>query len=122
VRHNCGLSSQAHSAHGRHADGSATADGIIFMVERDVAVDTGQIEDVEAVIAVWREPKVTSNILLKAKANGAWAAARGANELLAKLTGHLVEKCDMRVIRGFEDLSDEELRALASEEAQGGRH
>jgi hypothetical protein len=40
----------------------ATADGIVFMVERDVAVGTGQIEDVEAVIAVWREPKVTSKV------------------------------------------------------------
>src|ERR1700735_845857 len=33
-----------------------------------------------------------NDIMLKAKANGAWAAARGANELLAKLTGHLAER------------------------------
>jgi phage terminase small subunit len=65
-----------------------------------------------------------NDIMLKAKANGAWAAARGANELLAKLTGHLVERRDLRVIRSFEDLSDEELQLLAGgeEEAQGVRH
>jgi phage terminase small subunit len=56
-----------------------------------------------------------NDIMLKAKANGAWAAARGANELLAKLTGHLVEKRDLRVIRSLEDLTDEELSALVGE-------
>jgi phage terminase small subunit len=56
-----------------------------------------------------------NDILLKAKANGAWAAARGANELLAKLTGHLVERRDMRMIRSFADLTDEEIAALVSE-------
>jgi phage terminase small subunit len=54
-----------------------------------------------------------NDIMLKAKANGAWAAARGANELLAKLTGHLVERRDLRVIRSFEDLTEEELQQLA---------
>ena len=54
-----------------------------------------------------------NDIMLKAKANGAWAAARGANELLAKLTGHLVERRDLRVIRSIEDLSEEELLLLA---------
>jgi phage terminase small subunit len=66
-----------------------------------------------------------NDIMLKAKANGAWAAARGANELLAKLTGHLVERRDLRVIRSIEDLSEEELRVLAGvadEEAQRARH
>ena len=65
-----------------------------------------------------------NDIMLKAKVNGAWAAARGANELLAKLTGHLVERRDLRVIRSIEDLSDEELQLLAGgeEEAQGVRH
>jgi hypothetical protein len=57
--------------------------------------------------------------MLKAKANGAWAAARGANELLAKLTGHLVERRDLRVIRSFEDLSEEELLMLAGLEKGG---
>jgi hypothetical protein len=33
-------------------------------------------------------------------------AARGANKLLAKLTGHLVEKRALLVIRRIEDLSD----------------
>jgi hypothetical protein len=51
-----------------------------------------------------------------AKASEAWAAARSANELLAKLTGHLVERREMRVIRGLADLTDEELRALTTEE------
>jgi phage terminase small subunit len=66
-----------------------------------------------------------NDIMLKAKANGAWAAARSANELLAKLTGHLVERRDLRVIRSFEDLSDDELQVLAGvadEEAQRARH
>jgi phage terminase small subunit len=66
-----------------------------------------------------------NDIMLKAKANRAWAAARGANELLAKLTGHLVERRDLRVIRSFEDLSEEELQVLAGvadDEAQGARH
>jgi hypothetical protein len=66
-----------------------------------------------------------NDILLKAKANGAWAAARGANELLAKLNGHLVEKRDMRMIRSFADLTDEEIAALVSEgeaDAAGIRH
>ena len=63
--------------------------------------------------------------MLKAKANGAWAAAKGANELLAKLTGHLVERRDLRVIGSVSDLSDEELAAIAAgaEREQGGtRH
>jgi hypothetical protein len=63
--------------------------------------------------------------MLKAKANGAWAAARGANELLAKLTGHLVERRDLRVIRSIEDLTNDELQVLAGvadEEAQRARH
>jgi hypothetical protein len=54
-----------------------------------------------------------NDIMLKAKANGAWSAAKSANELLAKLTGHIVERRDMRVIRSYEDLTDEELLALA---------
>jgi hypothetical protein len=61
-----------------------------------------------------------NDIMLKAKVNGAWAAARGANELLAKLTGHLVERRDLRVIRSIEDLSEEELQVLAGME--GGEH
>ena len=52
--------------------------------------------------------------MLKAKANGAWSAAKGANELLAKLTGHIIERRDMRVIRSVKDLTDEELATLAS--------
>jgi phage terminase small subunit len=64
-----------------------------------------------------------NEIMLKAKANGAWSAAKGANELLAKLTGHIVERRDMR-IRRFEDLSDEELRELvtAAETERGVHH
>jgi phage terminase small subunit len=58
-----------------------------------------------------------NDIMLKAKANGAWAAARGANELLAKLTGHLVEKRDLRVIREIADLTDAELQALINSPA-----
>jgi hypothetical protein len=51
--------------------------------------------------------------------------ARSANELLAKLTGHLVERRDLRVIRSIEDLSEEELLVLAGaadEDAQRARH
>jgi hypothetical protein len=59
--------------------------------------------------------------MLKAKANGAWAAARGANELLAKLTGHLVERRDLRVIRSIEDLSEEELQLLAGADGEEPR-
>ena len=55
-----------------------------------------------------------NDIMLKAKANGAWSAAKGANELLAKLTGHIIERRDMRVIRSVKDLTDEELATLAS--------
>jgi hypothetical protein len=40
-----------------------------------------------------------NDIMLKAKANGAWSAAKGANELLAKLTGHIVERRDLRCRR-----------------------
>jgi phage terminase small subunit len=54
-----------------------------------------------------------NDIMLKAKANGAWSAAKGANELLAKLTGHIIERRDMRVIRSVKDLTDEELAAVA---------
>jgi len=66
-----------------------------------------------------------NDIMLKAKANGAWAAARGAIELLAKLTGHLVEKRDLRVIRSVADLSDAEIEAILDspvEEDGGVRH
>jgi phage terminase small subunit len=55
-----------------------------------------------------------NDIMLKAKANGAWSAAKGANELLAKLTGHIIERRDMRVIRSVQDLTDEELAAVAA--------
>jgi phage terminase small subunit len=57
-----------------------------------------------------------NDIMLKAKANRAWSAARGANELLAKLTGHIVERRDLRVIRSFDDLTEEELQALVDSE------
>ena len=69
-----------------------------------------------------------NDIMLKAKANGAWSAAKGANELLAKLTGHIIERRDMRVIRSVKDLTDEELAAVAEtplpeiDAAPGPRH
>ena len=69
-----------------------------------------------------------NDIMLKAKANGAWSAAKGANELLAKLTGHIIERRDMRVIRSVKDLTDEELAAVAEtplpeiDAAKGPRH
>jgi hypothetical protein len=53
-----------------------------------------------------------NDIMLKAKANGAWSAAKGANELLAKLTGHIIERRDLRVIRSMDDLTEEEVRAI----------
>jgi hypothetical protein len=40
------------------------------------------------------------------------AALRGL-ELLAKMGGHIVDKRDVRVVTSWEDLSDDELRALA---------
>lgn len=40
------------------------------------------------------------------------AAARGTLELLAKLHGHIIERRDVRVIKGINDLSDEELDAV----------
>ena len=39
-------------------------------------------------------------------------------ERLAKLHGLVIEKRDMRVVRSFADLSDEEIAALASEEGR----
>jgi phage terminase small subunit len=67
-----------------------------------------------------------NDIMLKAKASGAWSAAKGANELLAKLTGQIVERRDLRVIRSIDDLTEEELRAIVErgppEEEDGTRH
>jgi phage terminase small subunit len=50
--------------------------------------------------AVTRQLKITKeyliqqahDIMLRAKANGAWSAAKGANELLAKLLGYVAER------------------------------
>jgi hypothetical protein len=41
------------------------------------------------------------------------AAARGTLELIAKLHGYIVDRKDVRRIRSFEDLTDEELALLA---------
>ena len=46
------------------------------------------------------------------------AALRGL-ELLAKIGGHIVEKRDVRVVTSWDDLSDDELRALAGPEPPG---
>jgi phage terminase small subunit len=50
--------------------------------------------------AVTRQVQITKeylveqahDIMLKAKANGAWSAAKGANELLAKMLGYVAER------------------------------
>ncbi len=64
--------------------------------------------------------KHTVEILHGAMTDRAWAAARGAADLLARLHGHIVERKDVRVIRSIEDLSDEEVAALAA--GNGMRH
>ena len=54
------------------------------------------------------------------------AALRGY-ELLARLNGHIIDKSNVRVVRSFSDMTDEELQALvadaeAREQAERTRH
>lgn len=52
-------------------------------------------------------------------------AARGALELLAKLHGHIIERRDLRLIKDWADLNDDEVAALAGaspDERDGTRH
>jgi hypothetical protein len=46
-------------------------------------------------------------------ADGSRGVALRGYELLAKMGGHIVDKRDVRVVTSWEDLSDDELRALA---------
>jgi hypothetical protein len=46
-------------------------------------------------------------------------ALRGL-ELIAKIGGHIVAKRDIRVVQSWDDLSDDELRALAGPEPPPG--
>ncbi len=55
----------------------------------------------------------------RAQTAGALQAERAALDSLAKLHGFVVERRDTRVIRGFQDLTDEELRALIGEGHEG---
>jgi hypothetical protein len=47
-------------------------------------------------------------------------AAKAALELIAKLTGILVERKELRVIRSIEDLTDEELSAIVASDRSDG--
>jgi hypothetical protein len=61
----------------------------------------------------------TLEIVREARAAGARNVALRGLELLAKMGGHIVDKRDIRVITSWQDLSDEELRALAGPEPPG---
>ena len=54
-----------------------------------------------------------------AKADGARGVALEALKLAASLMGYVVQKRDTRVVRSFEDLTDDELERLAAEAEQG---
>lgn len=49
---------------------------------------------------------------VEARKAGQPSAAKAALELLAKISGHLIERKDVRFIRTVDDLSDEELEAI----------
>jgi hypothetical protein len=51
----------------------------------------------------------------RAQTAGALQAERAAFDSLAKLNGLIVERKDVRQVRSWEDLSDDELRAMANE-------
>ena len=51
---------------------------------------------------------------------GQAGAAKNCLELFAKLTGILVERKELRVIRSIEDLTDEELSAIIVSDRSGG--
>lgn len=51
----------------------------------------------------------------KAEMEGRYTAARGTLELLARLHGFIIDRKDMRMVRSFADLSDEEIAALVAE-------
>ena len=51
---------------------------------------------------------------------GQASAAKNCLELFAKLTGILVERKELRVIRSIEDLTDEELSAIIVSDRSGG--
>ena len=57
---------------------------------------------------------------LKATRAGQPGAAKAALELIAKLTGILVERKELRVIRSIEDLTDEELSAIVASDRSDG--
>jgi phage terminase small subunit len=93
-------------------------------------------DDVSAAIAAGMQAKAQQTGITKAKVvamalDGAERALASGNhnaylrgvELLAKLHGHIVERRDVRVIRGLDDLTDDELAALkASALGTGARH
>jgi hypothetical protein len=53
-------------------------------------------------------------------ADGSRGVALRGYELLAKIGGHIVAKRDIRVVQSWDDLSDDELRALAGAEPPPG--
>jgi hypothetical protein len=51
---------------------------------------------------------------------GQAGAAKNCLELIAKLTGILVERKELRVIRSIEDLTDDELSAIVASDRSDG--
>lgn len=62
----------------------------------------------------WLENK-TLSALANAEADRHHSAVKGMIDLLAKLSGNLIERREVRQITGIGDLTDEELRAIAAE-------
>ena len=54
-----------------------------------------------------------------AKRDADWNAYQKGVDLIARLHGYIVDRKQVRVVRGVEDLTDEELRALAGPVIEG---
>jgi hypothetical protein len=74
-----------------------------------------QMDAVVAVSAITKQTlaRVTWELVQECRRDRQRNAAFRGIELLAKMHGYIIEKRDIRVVKSWEDLSDEELKALA---------
>jgi phage terminase small subunit len=83
------------------------------LVNEAIAETQRQIAATSKITRDWLV-KETRSILEAARQDKAHSAAFRGAELLAKLTGNLIERRETRQVTDWSDLSEEELRALAA--------
>jgi Terminase small subunit len=108
---------------GAHVQGSALLKHPLVKAEVD-RLTAAAVHHVN-ITRQWLENK-TLSALANAEADRHHSAVKGLIDLLAKLSGNLIERREVRQITGIGDLTDEELRAIAAEgrrpPGEGTRH